>query len=177
MDICSICLKNIDEENAPILTISGYGKPRYLCPHCEKLVSTVCESNDRGEVSEAIEKIGASLTVESVEDKPVISALNELFEEAKARLENPEAYNKAKEAEIDGDEAEGLCDSPESAATENVESEEIFDIPAELCESEEDRQKDEDDKKKSKIFDTVIGWAAAAILIGAIVFFVVKFIL
>jgi hypothetical protein len=30
--------------------------------------------------------------------------------------------------------------------------------------------------RKNKIFDTVIGWASAAILVAALVFFVVKFV-
>ena len=188
MDICSICLKKIDSENAPILTISGYGKPRYLCPHCEELVSVICESGDRKKVSEAIEKIGASLTVASVEDRPVFSALNEMIEDAKARLENPEVTDKEGEEARSAEEpcevtcedvAEDVIEEGAFAPTAGeAESEDDgFDIPEELRESEDDRKKDEADKKRGKIFDTVIGWAAAAILIGAIVFFVVKFIL
>ena len=31
---CSLCKKIVDSENAPILTMGGFGNPRYLCDEC-----------------------------------------------------------------------------------------------------------------------------------------------
>ena len=36
MNICSICGKPIERDDASVLTISGYGNPRYICDECEE---------------------------------------------------------------------------------------------------------------------------------------------
>lgn len=176
---CSICLKDVDASEAAILTISGYGKPRYLCPHCEKLINTVCESNDKDEVSVAIESIGSTLSALNIDDDAVFGTISELFSQAKQRLENPDATTSEEAEAIDEDiPGEQEEEAPESDnADKNSDDVPEFDIPDELRESAEDRERDEKEAKRSKVFDTVVGWASVAILVGLVAFFVIKFIL
>lgn len=176
MNRCSFCLRTIEGDDAPILTISGFGKPRLLCPHCDKLVGTICDSTDKVEVSEAIEKIGESLTLANVDDKAVFDTLKAMIDEARVRIEEgvlpiTDAPDEQGDAVAEDNEADTLVKNTEAAA------EEIFDIPEELRESDEDRAKDEKEAKHSKVMDSVVGWAAAAILVATIVIFIVKFII
>lgn len=195
MSRCAICFREFKEENAPILTISGYGKPRFLCPHCQELVDCVCDSNNKDEINLAISKIGAALTAANNDDAAVFSALTEIYEDARSRIEGNE--NSAPESEKHPDacelsevndsvtcedaiscdgENEPACGKEESLETATAATEE-FDIPDELRETEEDKALDEKEAKRGKVLDTVIGWSAAVILIATIIFFIVKFII
>ena len=176
MNRCSVCLRTIEGDDAPILTISGYGKPRLLCPRCDKLVGTICDSTDKVEVSEAIKKIGESLTSANVDDKAVFDTLKTMIDEARVRIEEGVLPNTDESDE----QGNVLSSGSENATAEDTAEEayeEIFDIPEELRESEEDRVKDEKEAKHNKVMDSVVGWAAAAILVATIVIFIVKFII
>ena len=35
---CSICLKRVEGDDAPVLAMGGYGNPKVLCDECEKII-------------------------------------------------------------------------------------------------------------------------------------------
>ena len=58
MDICSICGKAIEREDAPVLTISGYGNPRYLCDECSAEMDLAMSSRDPEEIEATVKVLG-----------------------------------------------------------------------------------------------------------------------
>ena len=54
MENCCICNKNIDREDAPVLSMGGAGIPRYLCEECEALLDAATLSKSYEEAGEPI---------------------------------------------------------------------------------------------------------------------------
>lgn len=145
-----MCNRNIDREDAPVLAMGGAGIPRYLCEDCEALLDTATLSRDYGEAGAAIGKI-SKLMAEGDPDRVTYSIVSGLLLKASDRAV------AIKEGTYDF----ALDEQP-------VEDGGLEDIPEELQESEEDKEKDRIDEEKAKKFDKFYN----GLLIGACIAFV-----
>ena len=154
---CCICQAPITNENAPVIAMSAYGNPKCVCEECEAIIDSATLSHDPNEIVESCKSLGEALTRGNTCDEQVIDAVNGIICTASIRCEKI---------------ANGNYDFSEDESNE-VE----FEISDELMESEEDRIKDEKDAKAAKIIDTIASWACGVILVGAVIFFILKFII
>ena len=150
---CCICSCHIDRENAEILTMGGYGVPRYLCSECANELNIVTGGVTSEEITGAIKTLGDKMTKNGVEDRLVIETMSGIFSEASERAEMI---------------ANGTYDF---SLDENADSDDEFDdIPPELEESEEDKMLDEVEKEKSRKLDKIITWISAGIFAATIAY-------
>lgn len=151
MKNCSICKALIEAEEPSILTMGGYGNPRYVCECCDAEMERMLYSREISEIQDAMKILGDHLARIGCEDNAVISTMEEMFARATARAEAIR---------------EGTYDFAEDEAAEA--SEEMVEIPEELRESEEDRILDEKEEAQAKKFDKVMDyiWIAFFILFG-----------
>ena len=169
---CCLCNNEIlNEETAPILTLGNSGWPRFICPECEERIADTTLKKTYEEISEACRTLGDGMINMRVEDTAVIEEVNAIIKNAMERAEQIKAgtYDFSQDEEI-------LPEESESEADADGEKKPEFDIPEELRESEEDKALDEKDAHANKVLDTVTSWAAGVILLGAIIFFLVKFV-
>lgn len=136
MSQCCICERNIDREDAPVLSMGAAGVPRLLCEECEALLDTVTESHDFAAVEAAMDKIG-KLMADTDPDYVTFNTVNEIMADASERIK----------AIKDGSYVEASDEDNEDVGLE--------DIPEELLESEEDKLKDEKEQEQAKKFDKV----------------------
>ena len=154
---CCICQLPIEKEDAPIIAMSGYGNPKCVCSDCENLIEKATLSHIPEEINEACKELGKALTYGNTGDEQVIESVNEIIKDAKKRHDAIQSgsYDFSLDEERDED---------------------SFEITEDLMETEEDRLKDERDERINKLIDTIGSWAAGGFLVGAIVFFIIKFL-
>jgi hypothetical protein len=155
---CCICKRPLDNPEAPVLAMGAYGSPKCVCDECSALIETATVSHDYQEVIEACREIGNSLTRGDTGDIQIIESVNDIISSATERA------NAIKEGTYD------------FSLDEEVKEEE-FDITEELEETEEDKAKDEKEAKIIKIIDTVTSWACGIMLVAALIFFIIKFVI
>ena len=161
MDICSICGKAIEREDAPVLTISGYGNPRYLCDECSAEMDLAMSSRDPEEIEANIKVLGDKMN--ACNDDHAAAAMYSFIGVACDRLV------KIKEGTYDF--------SVDEKMKEMVEGESSFDeIPEELQETEEDKLLDEKEAAANAKFDKlmnklwiVLGAGAGAYIIWKLI--------
>lgn len=160
MKVCSICGKPIENENAPILTISGFGNARYLCDECSDEMDVAMTSRDVEEIEAAVSVLGEKM--EKCHDEQATATLFSFINVACERL-----------AKI----KEGTYDFAIDERMKEIADEEGMDeIPEELQETEEDKALDAEDAKKQEKFDKIMNWLTiGAIAITAIVL-IIRFI-
>lgn len=160
---CCICFSKIDSENPPILTIGRLGNPRCLCPNCEKLFDTVTLGKSYEDITDACRQIGEIMTRCNADDETVLAEVNSIISSAMERAEaiNDGTYDFSLDEEL-----------VESTNAEEKKEE----LPEELRESAEDIELDKKDAQIGKIIDTVTSWIAGLALVGAIAFFLLKFV-
>ena len=151
---CSICKKEVDEENSPILTMGGFGNPRYLCAECAEDIDTVIGAKEPEEIESAMAEISHKLSVCDIDDSLVTETVKEIFSAAGQRAKEIKngTYDFSMDEERDG---------------------ELLDVPEELLETEEDKQLDEKDKKTEKLFDKILNWVCFAVFLAVIIFAVI----
>lgn len=154
MNRCAVCSAPIEEESPAILTMGGFGHPRYLCPACAERFDTVTEGRDPDAISAAAEKISADLAASGTDDEATYETVKEILDTAATRAEGIRA---------------GTYDFSED---EKEEEGELDEIPEELLESEEDRALDRAEEEKNKKFDRILNYAWIGIAICAVVLFV-----
>ena len=154
---CCICQAPITKEDAPVIAMSAYGNPKCVCEKCEAIIDSATLSHDPNEIVESCQLLGEALTRGNTCDEQVIDAVNGIISEASIRCEKIANGNY----DFSEDEKEG----------------EEFEITEDIMESEEDRIKDEKDQKVAKIVDTIGSWVSGVVLLGAVIFFIIKFIL
>jgi hypothetical protein len=139
---CAICLKLVDEENAPILTMSGAGVPRYLCEECEVDVAAVSDSLVRDEIADATKRILSKITENNIDDPVTMRTVTDILKDGANRATAIEdgSYNT------------------ESETADSEESEILEEIPEDLLETDEDRALDEAEEEKFKKIDKVLSW-------------------
>ena len=84
METCSICGKEITREDAPVLTISGYGHPRYLCDECAGEMDVAISSHDPEEIETSIKTLGEKMN--NCNDGYATGAMYEFISVAGERL-------------------------------------------------------------------------------------------
>ena len=134
---CSLCKREVNKDEAPILAMGGFGNPRYLCDECSHDVDGAMGAKEPDAIEAAMKRISEKLSAVNTDDSLVIETVSSIFEQAGSRARQI---------------SEGTYDF---SLDEKQENEENTDVPEELRESEEDKQLDEEDKKKSDKFDKV----------------------
>ena len=158
MDKCSICNSEINCDEPAILTMGAYGNPRYICEECSQDLDTVTLGKDVSDISSAMERIGKKMAA-SDPDKQTYTTVTGLMAIAHDRAQ------KIKSGEYD------------FSLDESLEEEDGFDeIPEELAESEEDKEKDRIDEEKQKRFDKFYNYALIGVGIGAALFIIWKIV-
>lgn len=158
MDNCAICNAEINTEESAILTMGAYGNPRYLCEECSLDMDTATLGKEITEIYAAMERISKKMT-SSDPDKQTYTTVTGLMAIAHDRAQ------KIKEGEYD------------FSLDESQESEDGFDeIPEELAESEEDKEKDRIDEEKQKQFDKFYNYALAGVCIAFVIFVIWKIV-
>ena len=138
MSNCCICQKNIEREDAPVLTMGAAGIPRLLCDECEALLDTVTCGREVSQIEEAMEEISRRMS-HSNPDGATCNVLEEIMTNASERA----GAIKSGDYDFSLDEADD-------------ESEDSFDeIPEDMLESEEDIEKDLEDERKMEKFNKV----------------------
>lgn len=152
---CSVCQGAVDREKSAILTLGGFGNPRYMCDECAKDFDTVTLSHDVEEISCAMDRIGKKMTSVNQEDKLVLKTVKEIMENAKSRAEQIK---------------DGTYDFSSEQAEEDIEEE----IPEELRETEEDKETVRLQEERNKKIDKISNWVCLGVIIGALGFFIYK---
>ena len=62
---CCLCSKIIESETADILTMGGYGIPRYLCEECAGDLNTVTRGATSADIHAAMDRLGKKMSVSS----------------------------------------------------------------------------------------------------------------
>ena len=91
---CCLCSKIIESETADILTMGGYGIPRYLCEECANDLNTVTRGTTSDGIHAAMDRLGKKMSVSDVEDKLVAAPEGMLYtpEEIERRIHFQEQY-------------------------------------------------------------------------------------
>ena len=146
---CSICLKRIEREDAPVLTMGAAGIPRLLCSECEELLDTATSGNEISEIEEAIDEISNRVS-HGNPDGATCKVLEELMGSASQRAAAIKSGNY--DFSLDG-------------AGDDINFDEI---PDELLESEEDKALDKRDEERLKRFDKLTNVIIAVMIIAAV---------
>ena len=156
--VCCICKSQLDAESAAILTLSGYGTPRYICDGCDADISLSTSARDLSEIGAAMDRISKKMTKHNPEDPLVLKSVEEIMASANERAE------KIKAGDYDF--------SAEDALSEEADEQ----IPEELLESEEDRELDRIEAEKNKKLDKITNIICLAIIAAAIGFLAYRII-
>ena len=156
--LCCICQHPINNEDAPVIAMSGYGNPKCACESCEALIETAMKSHDPDEISAACKSLGEALTDGNTGDEQIIESVNNIIYSANGRCT-------------------AIKDGTYDFTLDDDVAEDEFDITDDLEETEEDRKKDERDQKFNKILDTVSAWVLGALFVVALAFFIFKVVL
>ena len=151
---CCMCCKNIEREDAPVLAMGAVGNPRLLCDECAALLDTATLGRDFTEIEAAMDKI-SGIMAKNDPDGVTYSIVSDLM---------INASDRAKEIK------DGTYDF--SLDEEEKDDGGLEDIPEDMLESDEDKEKDRVDEEKLKKFDKfyniviiVAGIAMAGMLI------------
>lgn len=149
---CSVCLKPIEGEDAPILTISGAGVARCLCTECAEDVETASCAREYDKISEAMDRLAANLSEKNIDDSVTLAAMDDILKHAAARA----TLIKAGKYDFSKDE-------------EN-EEEILEELPEDMLESEEDKELDARDIERANKLDKILNWVWAGVLVAAVAF-------
>ena len=150
MKSCSICRKEVDPENANILTVIGFGTPRYLCDECDEDFDIATRSRDVDAIRFAMDSISRKLAETDTDDAHLIETVHEILDDACERAEMIESgvYDFSSDEELEADE----------------------EIPEELMESEEDKELDKIEAEKNKKYDKITNIVSLVVLGAALAF-------
>ena len=151
---CCICHAPT-EENAPVLTVSGYGIPRCLCPRCASVLDRLTLGRDPEDIRAAAEELSALMTAGGTEDSLVTGTVEQIFTTAAERAEAIKAGTYDFSADVSGGEEEDET-APESAEDS---------VPEELRETEEDKEMDRREEESERRFDKVLNYVWLGVLI------------
>ena len=156
---CCLCSKIIESETADILTMGGYGIPRYLCEECANDLNTVTRGTTSDGIHAAMDRLGKKMSVSDVEDKLVIKTVNDIFVSSNERSE--QINNGTYDFSLD---------------EEELKEDELDELPPELEETEEDRELDAKDEARGKKLDKILNWFCAGVFIAAIAYILYYFL-
>ena len=158
MSSCSICNRQINAEEPPILTVGAYGVPRYLCEECAADIDAMTGSHELDGIAAAFDRIGEKIASNPHSDGTVNRVMTEIMENARGRAERIK---------------DGTYDFSEDERDDGVPDE----IPEELLESEEDREAEEEENERNAKIDKVFNIVLAVAFVAALVYGIVKFLL
>ena len=150
MSQCCICNRKIERDDPAVLAMGGAGIPRYLCDDCEKLLDDATLSTDYDTAGAAIGKL-SKLMADGDPDPVTYNIVKSIL------LTSSDRAVAIKEGSYDF-----------SLDEQHAEEEGFDDIPEDLQETEEDKEKDRIDEEKQKQFDKFFNYA----VIGACIAFV-----
>ncbi len=151
MKRCCICIKEIEREDAPVLTMGAFGAPRYLCDECAHDLDLAMLSHEPEEIESAVEKLGKKMSDMSEADATTFNSLCSLLTISGERLKKIKA---------------GTYDFSVDEKIQDAQNDDSFvEIPEELRETEEDKALDERDAENQKKLDKFMNWFS----IGAII--------
>lgn len=153
---CCTCLRRIENEDAPVLTMGAYGTPKVLCDDCAALVETITLGKDYDSITAAMQQLTEVMSASNVDDRVTVETVTVMLEESAKRAQ------KIKEGTYDF-----ALDEVEDGFDE---------IPEELQETEEDRLLDEKEKAASERFDKFMNWAWIGVGIAAGAFIIWKIV-
>lgn len=157
---CSICKKQINEENAPIIAMGGLGNPRYVCDECAAKLDVMTGGEDSEKIREAVASIADLMSKNDSEDPIAHNAVRSILMEASVRATSIENGTFSELFESDSLD------------------EEIDTIPEELLETEEDKELDRQEEIKNQKLDKVFNWISlgvfAAAVVGIVLFFILR---
>ncbi len=156
--LCSICKKSVDSENAAILTIGGFGNPKYICEECDGDFAEATGARDIEAISAAMDRISKKMASVDQSDKLVLKSVKDIMAEASSRAEQIK---------------NGTFDFSVEEAEERNED---IEVPEELRETEEDKELDRKEAERNKKFDRIINWASAVVLLALSVFVIYRII-
>ena len=136
--ICCTCLKRIENDDAPVLTMGAYGTPKLLCDDCAALVEAVTLGTDYDEITQAMNELTDVITKSNADDRKVVSTITEILEQSAKRAQQIK---------------EGTYDFSLDEVDEGFDE-----IPEELQETEEDRLLDEKEAESNAKFDRMMNW-------------------
>ena len=161
-NICCTCLRRVENDDAPILTMGAYGTPKVLCNDCADLVETVNFGREYDQIAAAMDKLTKTMSESNVDDRVTVETVTKMLEDGAKRA------LKIKDGEYDF-----ALDEQQPGEEDG----EIFDeIPEELQETEEDRALDEKDAAANARFDKFMNWAWVGVGIAIAAFAIWKII-
>ena len=149
MSQCCICNKKIERDDPAVLAMGGAGIPRYLCDDCEKLLDDATLSTDYDTAGAAIGKL-SKLMADGDPDPVTYAIVNGIL------IKSSNRAVAIKEGTYDF----ALDDEP-------IVEEGYDEVPEDLQETEEDKEKDRIDEEKQKKFDKIYN---ILLIIGCSVF-------
>ena len=152
-DLCSICLKSIEAEDAPILTMGGFGNPRCLCEECAADVESATRGTDPSLISASVKRIVDNMSKNQIEDPLTVKTLTRLLGSAAARREK-------------------IKDGTYDFALDDADDGTLEEIPEEMLETEEDKLLDEEDEERAKRIDSVLNWVWLVAIVGMVGFMI-----
>ena len=155
-EVCSICKSPVDAENAAILSMGGFGTPRYMCSECESDFEAMTLARDVESINLAIARIGKKMSDAGIEDKVTLRTIEEVMKSSAERKEKIKA---------------GTYDFSEEAMEADSEDD---GVPPELRESEEDIENERIKAEKYKKIDNFTNWVLLGAFIGALGFIVYR---
>ena len=154
MKQCAICDKKIDREDAPLLTIAGYGIPKYLCDDCSADLDAATLSKDPNECADAIGRIGEKMANHDP-DGATYKNVCEILDAAKVR-------------------AKSIADGEYDFSLDEAEDDTFDEIPEDMLESEEDKALDAKDEETARKVNKVFDWMYIGAGIGIMLFIIWK---
>lgn len=156
---CSICMREIDAENAPIIAMGGFGHPRCICDGCAEKLDVMNTSLDTEAIRAAMREIADTMANNTDDDMVAHNAVKVILMEAGARVEKIENGTYTEEEEDDG----------------------MLDVPEELRETVEDRALDLQDEMRSEKLDGILNRICLGVfglaIVALVVYFVFRFFL
>ena len=153
---CSICNALITDDEPAILTMSGYGNPRYICEDCVSDLDEASLGREESKIAAAMDRIGSKMLATDP-DNQTYRTVTELMAQTRERA------LKIREGTYD-------------FALDEIDDEGFDEIPEELAETEEDKEKDRIDEEKQKKFDKFYNYALIGAGVGLLIFIIWKII-
>ena len=147
MKKCCICDATITNDDAPALVMSIAGNPKLLCEDCVKSLDIITLGRDYEAIEAELDKIGVKMS-NADPDGTTYATMNSLIASAVARAK------LIKDGKYDF-----------SLDERDIDDESFDEIPEELLETEEDREKDRADEEKMKTFDKIFNIVAVTMVI------------
>lgn len=140
----------VDSETAAILTIGGFGNPKYICEECDVDFAEATGAKDLESIKAAMNRISKKMTSVGQADKLVLKSVGGIMEEAASRAKKIQ---------------EGTYDFSNETVGNSDEDQEI---PEDLKETEEDKELDRMEADRNQKIDKIINWFSAVALIAVL---------